>query len=97
MPQFDNFDQPALATPIGDIALLREKIDVVEADIAKLLSLRVALSNKILDIKRKEGMTLSDSRRESAILNCYDLYLKELAPKEKISRLVQAILELSSR
>lgn len=97
MPQFDNFERPLPATPIDDIALLREKIDAIEADIAKLLSLRVTLSNKILDIKRKEGVTLSDKQRERVIFNCYNLYLKELVSKEKVSRLVQAILELSSR
>jgi len=50
------------------IEQLREKIDVIDAKIVKLLEERVDLVRKIGEAKRKHNLPIVDQKRESEVL-----------------------------
>ena len=52
---------------MGDLDKLRSEIDAIDRDILNAFERRTAVSRKIGNLKRTEGMAVVDSAREEAL------------------------------
>lgn len=78
-----------------DLAQLRGQIDEVDSRLVELFERRMAISLKIGEAKRAEGLPIEDHEREKSIIakHCDTLSNKELIPYW--TKLYKTLIELS--
>lgn len=52
-----------------DIKDLRNKIDLIDAEIVRLYAMRMSVSEQIAEYKKENGLPVLDSAREKALLD----------------------------
>ncbi|HNW82678.1 MAG TPA: chorismate mutase [bacterium] len=67
-----------------EIEQLRKKLDSIDDSISALLSERVDIALKIIDIKKASGLPVEDLNRESEILKRVSLKNPAVAPLLKV-------------
>ena len=74
-----------------EIKDLREKIDVIDGEIQKLLCERFEIVKKIGEEKRKAGVSVHDGKREGEILSKIEALPYEKDIKEAVFNLYEEI------
>lgn len=67
-----------------EIEQLRKKLDSIDDSISALLSERIGIALKIIDIKKARGLPVEDINREEEILRRVSLKNSSIAPLLKV-------------
>jgi chorismate mutase len=75
------------------LAVLREKVERVDAEIVALLADRVDLAHQVGAHKRENGLALLDAKREAAVLRRTGILAREAGlPEEAVRQLFWTII-----
>lgn len=80
-----------------DILILREKIDKLDKKIVKYLEERIKITEKILDLKTKLHLPITDKKREEEIINKLRLLIHNPILKDSLEEIYESIFTLSKK
>ena len=90
--------QPDLQDLPPGIAEARGEIDRIDAEIVRLLSVRLAIVMRAFQIKRAVGIPLRDEKREEQILERAAERATELdLPRKQVRKIFRQILRISAK
>ena len=80
------------------LAECRAEIDMIDAEIVRLLSARLGIVMRAASIKHAAGLGFHDEERENVILDCAVERAEEFSlPKKQVRKIFRQILRISAK
>ena len=80
---------------MSELDVLRKDIDALDERIADLLLSRFAVVREIGEVKKREGLPVTNAGREEVVISRIRSYALDAAEKDALERVYRAVIQAS--